>query len=140
MKSLLPVLLMLNGYVVALADITVLTDFPGGSADVKRIDTDSGVIHIAPVVRSQRGWPCWWYFKIKGADKGQNITLKLSAAEREFRSGRVLHAVWSQPDQAAISVDNANWTQTPKCEKEGGVATYTFEAPADSFWLARLGA
>lgn len=120
----------------AVADITVTTDFPGGSADVKLIDSDAGVIHITPRVRSERGWPCWWYVKIDGANKGQSITLKLSAAKAEFRSGRVLSAAWSQPDRAAISVDNVTWSQTPKCRKEAGVATYTFEAPATAFWLA----
>ena len=121
---------------IAIADLAVTTDFPGGSADVKSVDTESAVIHIAPRVRSERGWPCWWYLKVAGAREGQRITLKLSAAKAEFRSGRVLNAAWSQPDQAAISIDNVIWTQTPKCRKEAGVATYSIAAPVSEFWLA----
>ena len=118
------------------ANIKVTADFPGGSANVKSVDRDTGVIHIAPQVRSERGWPCWWYLKVDGAKAGQSVTLKLSANSREFRPGRVLNAAWSQPDRAAMSVDNVTWTQTPECQKDGGVATYRIEAPAESFWLA----
>ena len=42
------------------ANLTVTTDFPGGSANVKSIDRKTGVIHITPKTRSKRGWPCWW--------------------------------------------------------------------------------
>ncbi|MGZ0170210.1 MAG: M14-type cytosolic carboxypeptidase [Planctomycetales bacterium] len=118
------------------ADISVTTDFPGGSADVKSIDRKSGVIHITPKTRSERGWPCWWYLKVEGAKTGQFITLKLTASEGEYKSGRVLNAAWSQPDRAAVSVDNMTWTQTPNCQKEDGAAKYRIEAPAGSFWLA----
>lgn len=118
------------------ADIVVTTDFPGGSADVQSIDRESGVVHITPMIRSERGWPCWWYLKVDGAKKGQFITLKLTASEGEYGSGRVLNAAWSQPDRAAVSVNNVTWTQTPQCRKEDGAATYRVEAPAGSFWLA----
>jgi hypothetical protein len=119
-----------------LADIAVTTDFPGGSAIVKSIDSESGVIHITPRTRSERGWPCWWYLKVEGAKKGQFITLKLTASESEYKSGRVLNAAWSQPDRAAVSVDNVTWFQTPTCRKEDGAATYRIEVPARAFWLA----
>ncbi len=118
------------------ANIKVTTAFLGGSAIVKSIDRNTGVCHITPQVRSERGWPCWWYLKVDGAKAGQSITLKLTANGSEFRPGRVLNAAWSQPDRAAMSIDNVTWTQTPKCKKNGGVATYTIEAPAESFWLA----
>ncbi len=74
------------------ADIAVTTDFPGGSAIVKSIDRKSGVIHITPETQSERGWPCWWYLKVEGAQKGQFITLKLTASKSEYKSGRVLNA------------------------------------------------
>ena len=118
------------------ADIKVTADFPGGSAIVKSIDANTGVIHIVPQVQSERGWPCWWYLKVDGVKVDQSITLKLTASSDAFRPGRVLSADWSQPDRAAISVDNVTWTQTAKCQKQGGGATYTIKAPAESFWLA----
>ena len=127
---------LLLGTESAFADITVETDFPGGAADVKSIDSAAGIIHISPSVRSRQGWPCWWYLKVDGVNEGQNITFKVSASGDEFRPGRVLAAAWCQPDRAALSSDNVTWTQTPKCQKNSGVATYQFKAPARSFWLA----
>jgi hypothetical protein len=118
------------------ANIKVTTDFPGGSAVVKAVDKIMGVIHISPRVQRKRGWPCWWYSKIEGAKKGQLITLQLTANTDAYKRGRVLGADWSQPDRAAISIDNVVWTQTEKCAKQDGVAVYTIEAPAESFWLA----
>jgi hypothetical protein len=119
-----------------LSSIKVSTDFPGGSAVVKTVDNKTGVIQISPRVQSQRGWPCWWYCKIDGAKKGQSITLQLTANTGAYKRGRVLSAAWSQPDRAAISIDNVVWTQTEKCAKQDGVAVYRIEAPAESFWLA----
>ena len=118
------------------ASLKATADFPGGSAVVKSVDRNQGIIHITPQVRSERGWPCWWYLKVDGAKEGQPVTLRLSASDGEYRRGRVLSADWSQPDRAAISVDNVTWTQTPKCQKANGTATYSVKAPADSFWIA----
>lgn len=118
------------------ANINVTVDFPGGSAVVNVVDKNMGVIHISPRVRSERGWPCWWYCKVDGAKKGQSITFQLTANTDAYRPNRVLSANWSQPDRAAMSVDNVTWTQTKKCVKQNGVAAYMIEAPAESFWLA----
>ncbi|MBC8290440.1 MAG: zinc carboxypeptidase [Planctomycetes bacterium] len=118
------------------ADISVTADFAGGSANVKSIDRNSGIIHFTPRVRSERGWPCWWYLKVDGAKVDQTITLKLTANRKPYRPGRILSADWSQPHRAAISIDNVVWTQTTKCQKQAGVATYVIKAPAESFWLA----
>jgi hypothetical protein len=41
-------------------NLKATADFPGGSAVVKSVDQKLGIIHIAPQVRSERGWPCWW--------------------------------------------------------------------------------
>ena len=116
--------------------IRVTTDFAGGSAIVESIDRQSATIHITPVVRPLRGWPCWWYLKIDGARTGQSIRLKLTAGTGEYRTGRVLTASWSQPDRAAVSVDNVNWTHSPQCQRQGAVAIYPLKAPAESFWVA----
>ena len=115
------------------ANIKVTADFPGGSAVVKAVDKNTGVIQISPRVQSKRGWPCWWYCKVDGAKKGQLITFQLTANTGAYKRGRVLSADWSQPDRAAISIDNVVWTQTEKCAKQDGVAVYTIEAPAKSF-------
>ncbi|MDB4802522.1 M14 family zinc carboxypeptidase [bacterium] len=118
------------------ANINVMTDFPGGSAVVNDIDRNKGVIHISPPIQTERGWPCWWYCKVDGVIKGQTITFQLTANTGVYRPNRVLSANWTQPDRAAISVDNVTWSQTEKCVKQNGIATYMVEAPAESFWLA----
>lgn len=124
----------ISGSVVA--GIKITSDFPGGSAVVNAIDAEAGVVEVSPHVQSNRGWPCWWYFRIDGATVGQSITLKMTANKEVFRPGRTLSANWSQPDRAAISVDNVKWTQTAKCQKKGGIATYMINAPSETFWLA----
>jgi hypothetical protein len=118
------------------SSLKATVDFSGGSAVVQSVDRDLGIIHITPKIRAERGWPCWWYLKVENATKGLPITLRLTASDGEYRRGRVLNADWSQPDRAAISVDNMTWTQTPKCQKSSGTATYSINAPADSFWIA----
>ena len=40
---------------LVVAELKVTTDFPGGSAVVKSVDSESGVVHITPAVRSERG-------------------------------------------------------------------------------------
>lgn len=118
------------------ADLTVTTDFPGGSGTVVAIDDETWTISLRPQVRKERGWPCWWYVHISGTETGQAITLNLSAARDEYRPGRTLDAAWSQPDRAAISTDNRTWTQTSPCRKVKGHAVYSITAPGESFWLA----
>lgn len=118
------------------ANMKVAFNFPGGAAVVNDIDKTKGVIHVSPPVHSERGWPCWWYFKVDGVKKGQTITFQLAANVDAYRPNRVLNANWSQPDRAAISVDNVTWSQTEKCVKQNGIATYKIQAPAESFWLA----
>ena len=118
------------------AELVVTTDFEGGSATVKSIDSASGTIHVTPKLRNERGWPCWWYFKVSGANKGQVLAVKLTASEGKYRPGRSLSSVWSQPNRAAISADGVNWLQTPQCIKKDGTAVYKIEAPAETFWMA----
>jgi len=137
MKSaIVTCLFLISLPIAAAADMTVTTEFPGGSAEVKVVDANSGFIHITPEVRAERGWPCWWYIRVDGAVAGQSLSLKVTAGQSEFRPGRVLNAAWSQPDRAAVSVDNVAWTQTSTCHKADGVATYTIDAPASTFWMA----
>jgi hypothetical protein len=123
------------------AELTVSTDFPGGSAEVKELDAERNLVHVHPAFREERGWPCWWYFRLDGLQKGEPVTLKVSAQPKPFRGNNRLAASWSQPDRAAISIDDVTWTQTPPCRKEDGTAAagtaiYEFDAPAERIWLA----
>jgi len=117
--------------------LSVSTDFPGGSAEVRSVDADAGIVHIHPALRAKQGWPCWWYLRVDGLNAGQELTLKVSRNPKPFRGGSVLAAAWAQPDRAVLSTDNATWTQTPPCRKtKDRAAVYRFTAPAETIWLA----
>lgn len=119
------------------AGLTVSADFPGGSAEVQAVDAADGVIHICPAVHAGRGWPCWWYLRIDGLAPGKPVTLKVSGNPKPFRDQQRLSATWSQPQRAAISTDNENWSQTPQREMTADkIASYRFDAPAKTVWLA----
>lgn len=118
--------------------LRVSTDFPGGNAHVAFLEADRQELHITPVRYPEGGWACWWYFQLDGLTPGKPVTLKVSATRAPSRlNGTVLPAGWSQPQRAAISVDNVVWTQTP-----AGTRTpeqemlYEFDAPAERIWLA----
>ena len=117
---------------------TISTDFPGGAADVRLLDADTGVIEITPPDRAERGWPCWWYFRLEGLEPGQAVTLRVSANPHPFRPDRTLGSDWSQPDRAAISTDNVTWTQTRPGQRiaDERMSSYQFDAPAERVWLA----
>ena len=61
-------LLILLFPVVALAELSVDIDFPGGSGVAIEIDQDEQRIVIDPSDFPGKGWRCWWYFKVSGLD------------------------------------------------------------------------
>ena len=124
---------------MAADSIRVSTDFPGGSATVVEIDQKTATIEIQPNVLVDRGWPCWWFLRIDGLTTGQTVTLKVSANPKPYRAKSVLSASWMQPDRAVYSndeSDRSSWRQTGKCQREGEVATYQFEASSATMWVA----
>ncbi|HEV7282723.1 MAG TPA: M14 family zinc carboxypeptidase [Pirellulaceae bacterium] len=119
------------------AALRVTTDFPGGAADISRVDATQGEIDLSPPVAEGRGWPCWWYVRIDGLTPGQKLSVKVSAAKQPYREGALLAGDWSLPERAAISEDDAVWTQTPPGKRlDRNSALYQFEAPAETIWLA----
>lgn len=106
------------------AELTIHTDFPGGSARVQKISQQRQQIHIAPTAFNGRGWNCWWYFRVDGANPDQ--TLELSVSGMSF----------ARPDRAVFSTDRQNWKHTTPARTTKGTNHYTFKPPADSFWLA----
>ncbi|KAA5542706.1 hypothetical protein FYK55_14350 [Roseiconus nitratireducens] len=118
------------------AQIRVTADFPGGSAVVVSTDAASQSVHVQPQVRQERGWPCWWYFQLHGLSIGKPVSVTVSASSTPFRAGRVLSPTWLLPDSASISSDNIHWQHTPKAESDDRKAVYTFEATAETMWVA----
>lgn len=118
------------------AELTVHTDFPGGAAEVRRLDATAGEIELSPPGRNGRGWPCWWYFRIDGATPGQVVTVTVTATEQPFRDSQRLAANWLLPARAAVSTDDVHWTQTEPGTITQTSGVYRVPAPAERFWLA----
>lgn len=120
----------------ARGELTVAQDFPGGSAEVLSIDSQANSIVVRPRLQFDRGWPCWWYFRIDGAVPEQPVTVTVQANLQPFREGQSLSPSWALPRRAAVSHDNQAWTHTPPGECSPDSVTYRFAAPAATFWLA----
>ncbi|HYE99788.1 MAG TPA: M14 family zinc carboxypeptidase [Planctomycetota bacterium] len=102
--------------------ITIKADFPGGSVRVESIE--GNVIRVLPALHPDRGWTCWWYFKVEGATPGAALTVDVGGG------------VWATPDRAVISADDQTWAHTAPGKREKDRIAYAIEAPAAAFWLA----
>ena len=61
----------------ARGELTVSSDFENGSAVVDGIDQASGTIRLHPAGDPQRGWPCWWYFRVDGIEPGRTLQIEI---------------------------------------------------------------
>lgn len=105
-----------------LLQIAVKAEFPGGSARVESIE--GSVIKVLPALHKDRGWTCWWYFKVEGATPGQALTLDVGGG------------VWATPERAVISADDVEWAHTAPGKRTKDRIAYEIQAPAAAFWLA----
>ena len=118
-----------------LAEISVDSNFPGGSAEVLSIDGHS--VHLCPAIHVKRGWPCWWYARLDGLTPGSKIELKVSANPKPYRGKSVLSASWSLPDRASVSRDNKVWVHTKPCHRpDKRSAIYHINVDSSSMWVA----
>jgi hypothetical protein len=122
-------------------ELSVSTDFEGGSAEVVSIDQTTRTIHIRPAGDPQHGWPCWWYFRVDGIDFGETLTIEVSGSERRLvregpNKGKLLAAGWSLADRANYSVDGKAWLHTSPAAKEKGRAIYRQKVDATTAWFA----
>lgn len=105
-----------------LAQITVKADFPGGSVRVESVE--GNVLKVLPALHKDRGWTCWWYFKVEGATPGAALTVDVGGG------------VWATPDRAVISADDKTWAHTTPGKRSKDRIAYEIQAPASAFWLA----
>jgi hypothetical protein len=114
------------GFCVILAlllQVAVKTDFPGGSARVESVEGTT--VKVLPALHPDRGWTCWWYFRVEGATPGETLTLDVGGG------------VWATPDRAVVSADDRAWVHTaPGTRAEKGRIRYELRAPAATFWAA----
>lgn len=118
------------------AELQISSDFPGGSAKVVTIDAAAGRMVIEPAAPADRGWPCWWYFRVDGAQPGQPLTLEVMASQAEYRPGTRLTANWALPQQPMISSDDVHWQPLAPGTLDEHGGRYALLAPGERFWLA----
>lgn len=102
--------------------LRVVADFPGGSAKVEGVE--GRTVRVLPAAHPERGWACWWYFRLEGIPAGEPITLDVGGG------------VWATPDRAAWSLDGKEWKHTPPGVREKTRIRYTLEVPAKAAWFA----
>lgn len=122
-------------------ELRVSSDFPGGSAKVLTIDSSNNFVRITPAGDPKHGWPCWWYFRLDGADTSQPVALEVVADQSMVQTDtpgqrRRLPPAWSLPEQAAFSLDGTNWQHTAKGERLGNKMVYHVNTSASTLWLA----
>jgi hypothetical protein len=106
-------------------ELAVSTAFPGGSAKVESIDQAARVVTIRPVAHKDRGWDCWWAFKLTGVRPGETVTVRVTGSTG-----------FARPDRASTSTDGKTWVQTAPGTIAGTVATYKVTAAGKELWLA----
>lgn len=125
----------------AAGQISVDTDFEGGSARVLEIDQERHLIRIMPGGDPERGWPAWWCFRVTGLNKGQSFEVRVTGATSVLPAGRPgagkpLSASWAMPTQAVWSTDGRNWQQTPAGTRDNSQMPYQLTAAAAEMWIA----
>jgi len=122
-------------------ELTVDTDFEGGSARVLQIDQEQSIIRIMPGGDPARGWPAWWYLHVKGLTKGQLLHLSVVGSDRVLPQGRPgagkpLSGSWSRPGRATWSADGKTWQHTARGERSEAETTYDITSPGEEIWIA----
>ena len=126
------------------AELTVSSDFENGSAVVDGIDQATGTIRIHPAGDPQRGWPCWWYFRVDGVELGRTLFVEIDRTTGLLPSetgagneGKPLNPVWSQPAQAVFSTDGGEtWRRTETGKSNAGRMRYAAKVDAASVLFA----
>ncbi|QDV50921.1 M14-type cytosolic carboxypeptidase [Gimesia fumaroli] len=117
-------------------ELTVSSAFDGGSAEVLEIDQTGRSIKIRPAGDPQFGWPCWWYFQVTGIQPGEEITVTVDASQMKQANGKKLSSNWALPEQAAYSVDQKHWLQTPVGVRSDGTCQWSVKVDANQAWFA----
>lgn len=141
MRSFLPVIVFLSVFGCARGELSVTTDFEGGSARVLSIDQGTRTIRLMPAGDPARGWPCWWYLCVDGVEPGATLNFELLGSDRPIpqtgsNEGRPLASAWATPVRAAVSFDGETWAHTAPGEKRPGGMIWRVPATATRMWLA----
>ena len=121
--------------------LQVSTSFEGGSAQVLSIDQEHRLISFTPGGDPERGWPCWWYFRIDGLKEGDTATLELQGSPLPARNqgkntGKPLGPGWAMPDRATFSTDGTIWKHTDPGVLDKGRMRYQVAGSGGPIWVA----
>jgi hypothetical protein len=106
------------------ADLTIDTNFPGGSARIESLDQAARKLVIRPSSHKDAGWECWWYFHLRGITPGEKLALTVRGMS------------FALPRQASYSLDGKTWQHTAVGKSEKGEVTYQLKFDQDHIWLA----
>lgn len=122
----------MNGSAKALE---VETDFEGASVRVLGMDPAANEVSFMPGGQAERGWPCWWFFRVTGVDAGRPLILKLAGSDAVVKPGtggpmtKPLSSSWAMPERASWSVDGKTWRHTPAGKKQAD-GQIVYEVPS----------
>ncbi len=117
--------------------LTVVSNFEGASVSAVEIDDAARCINFMPGGDPMRGWPCWWFFQVKGIAPGETIALRLRGSTAVSNPlAKPLGSSWAMPEMATFSTDGKTWTHTEQGVKEGEIMTYTLKPNAASVFVA----
>ncbi|MBT3636485.1 MAG: zinc carboxypeptidase, partial [Opitutae bacterium] len=81
MKTLFRALLAFAiGSIALEAKVQVESDFPGGSVVVDKLDEKARFLRFRPMNYKNKGWACWWSFKVSGLKPGEIWKLSLQGS------------------------------------------------------------
>ena len=144
MRCFLPLLLCLL-LMLSVSDVRALTvesDFEGASVKVLSTDEAAQSVSFMPGGDANRGWPCWWYFRMTGLDQSKPLKLELhgSDAIRPQDNGKPtdkpLEPSWAMPQRATFSVDGKTWKHTGLGQKVDKAMVYEFKPESSSVIVA----
>lgn len=116
--------------------LTVVADFEGASVRDVAINEQERSVSFMPGGDPERGWPCWWYFRIDGIGLKEEITLRLRGSNAAIAQQQPLSATWAMPAQATYSIDGESWLHTAVGERQGEWMVYKLTPNASSLYVA----
>ncbi|MDA1232309.1 MAG: M14-type cytosolic carboxypeptidase [Planctomycetota bacterium] len=125
-----------DGVCLATDPLIVVSDFEGASVADVTIDQVARSVSFTPGGDPERGWPCWWYFRIDGVTPGESITLRLRGSTATIGQQKPLAPSWATPKQATWSIDGETWRHTVDGQSDGDGMIYTLEPNAASVFVA----
>ena len=118
-------LFLLTLPITSAAQLTIHTNFPGGAMELRKLDQANQSITFAPANFKNRGWACWWHFKLTGVDIDKPVVLNL-----ESRSS------FGRPVRAMFSHDGKTWQHTEPGAAKGTNVRYSHKSTSDTIHFA----